>query len=190
MTRSKLWRLRSLRCGPWCSVASAPFPASDFSLCQKWWRGTRRITSASPGCGADPGWECCQALQHRGVQEGPQKIQPGAGMWGLGHPVKPSVCNTHQCHQWGSSHAEHLVWLLIQLLLLLLFFGRKCTALVASRQRQQRTTSIFQRYKRHTREVSGNFRANLKLFLVALYFPEAEMAETAVMGLWFWLLEI
>lgn len=64
------------------------------------------------------------------------------------------------------------MWLLIQLLLLLLFFGRKYTALVASRQRQQRTTSIFQRYKRHTREVSGNFRANLKLFLVALYFPE------------------
>lgn len=27
------------------------------------------------------------------------KTQPGAGMWGLGHPVKPNVCSTQQCHQ-------------------------------------------------------------------------------------------
>lgn len=50
----------------------APLAASDFPLWQKLrWR-TCSITSATPGCGADPGWECCQALQHRDVHEGPQ----------------------------------------------------------------------------------------------------------------------
>lgn len=76
--------------------------------------------------------------------------------------------------------------LLVQLLLLLPLVWEEIHSSGCTQTKTAKNYKYFsKKYKIYTREVSGSFWAKLKLFLVALYLPEPEMAETAVMGLLF-----
>lgn len=135
--------------------------------------------------GANPGRGHHQALQHRGICGGPQNSpwsemnalnewsewklwSPAVAKWAQHVAVPPVRWRQCRASYLPPHHDSSHLWLNPNRLF----------------ERQQRITSVFQRYKRHTREVLGIFRANLKLFLVALPLPEPEVVMVLLRQQW------